>query len=194
MHVSSIYQRLHFIFHIPNYSPLYPPLVNANLKYYTSKFEIKLFIAAIPASLLIGIKSCMLFSTFLRLVEIKKKLQFELFKLIFQLIFVCLFLQASSSSSSKYPGSHNDVTIEAPSMNSRRITASILINGDINDVWSILTDYNNLATHVPNLVRSYLVPSPTNSIRLFQEGSLLHYIITVVSIHANLIIFVKKIF
>eukprot|EP00597_Dinobryon_sp_UTEXLB2267_P010198 CAMPEP_0170103780 /NCGR_PEP_ID=MMETSP0020_2-20130122/3715_1 /TAXON_ID=98059 /ORGANISM="Dinobryon sp., Strain UTEXLB2267" /LENGTH=270 /DNA_ID=CAMNT_0010327447 /DNA_START=347 /DNA_END=1159 /DNA_ORIENTATION=- len=38
-------------------------------------------------------------------------------------------------------------------------------------VWSILTDYNNLATHVPNLVQSYLVPAPNNGLRLFQEGA-----------------------
>eukprot|EP01035_Chromulina_nebulosa_P018638 gene18638-24379_t len=69
------------------------------------------------------------------------------------------------------PRNENDVTIESPSLNSRKITASILIDGTIDDVWSILTDYNNLATHVPNLVRSYLIPSPTNSIRLFQEGA-----------------------
>ncbi len=41
------------------------------------------------------------------------------------------------------------------------------------DVWAILTDYNNLAYHVPNLIQSYLVPNPTNpsGIRLFQEGA-----------------------
>lgn len=65
----------------------------------------------------------------------------------------------------------SEVLIESPSMNSRRITANIIIDTPINTVWSILTDYNNLATHVPNLVKSYLVPSPSRSIRLFQEGA-----------------------
>lgn len=65
----------------------------------------------------------------------------------------------------------SEVLIESPSMNSRRITASILIDCPTNVVWSILTDYNNLATHVPNLVQSYLVPSPTGGLRLFQEGA-----------------------
>jgi len=64
----------------------------------------------------------------------------------------------------------SDVLIEAPSMNSRRITASIIIDAPMNVVWSILTDYNNLATHVPNLVKSYLVPGD-RSLRLFQEGA-----------------------
>lgn len=40
-------------------------------------------------------------------------------------------------------------------------------------VWDILTDYNNLASHVPNLMKSYTIPNPTNrkGIRLFQEGA-----------------------
>lgn len=63
------------------------------------------------------------------------------------------------------------VAIEAPSMNSRQITASIIVNGPVKDVWSILTDYNNLATHVPNLVKSYLVDNPNRQTRLFQEGA-----------------------
>lgn len=64
------------------------------------------------------------------------------------------------------------VFIEAPSMNSRRISASILVNGDIDQVWSILTDYERLSIHVPNLVQSYRLPSPTkDGIRLFQEGA-----------------------
>lgn len=40
-------------------------------------------------------------------------------------------------------------------------------------IWSILTDYNNLATHVPNLVQSFRVkvPGEPSKIRLFQEGA-----------------------
>lgn len=64
-----------------------------------------------------------------------------------------------------------DVVIEAPSMNSRRITADVIIDAPMNVVWSILTDYNNLATHVPNLIQSYLVPNKQGSLRLFQEGA-----------------------
>jgi carbon monoxide dehydrogenase subunit G len=57
-------------------------------------------------------------------------------------------------------------------MNSRKITASIIIDSPLQAVWSVLTDYNNLATHIPNLVQSYLVQSPNhNSLRLFQEGA-----------------------
>jgi hypothetical protein len=58
---------------------------------------------------------------------------------------------------------------------SRRISASILISRPPEDVWSILTDYDNLATHVPNLVASKRLPHPTGSgtgkIRLYQEGA-----------------------
>lgn len=38
-------------------------------------------------------------------------------------------------------------------------------------VWAILTDYDNLATHVPNLVTSELRPHPNGGTRLFQEGA-----------------------
>ena len=67
----------------------------------------------------------------------------------------------------------NEVMIEAPSINSRKITASILIDTPLTDVWSILTDYDNLAKYVPNLVQSYKIPSTDSSAttRLFQEGA-----------------------
>ncbi|RYY84606.1 hypothetical protein EON63_08925 [archaeon] len=61
--------------------------------------------------------------------------------------------------------------ITTPSMNSRCISAHIQIDTPRDTVWSVLTDYNNLATHVPNLVKSYLVPHPAGKRHLFQEGS-----------------------
>lgn len=85
-------------------------------------------------------------------------------------------------------------SIVAPTLNSRKITASITISSPIEDVWSIITDYDNLAVHVPNLVKSYVVPNGASSsslplstissitsndqkknskgeIRIFQEGA-----------------------
>ena len=75
--------------------------------------------------------------------------------------------------SSEVPGNRPDtkVTIEAPSMNSRQITASIIINSPIEDIWKIITDYDNLSDYVPNLTKSYSVPSPTGIKRIFQEGA-----------------------
>lgn len=69
--------------------------------------------------------------------------------------------------------SNVEVFIEAPSINTRKITASIIIDSSIDNIWSILTDYNNLSTHIPNLIQSYLinVPNDPNKLRLFQEGS-----------------------
>ena len=65
-----------------------------------------------------------------------------------------------------------DVLIESPTMNSRRISANMIIDGSLDDVWDILSDYDNLATHIPNLVKSNLVSSPEpGGIRLFQEGA-----------------------
>lgn len=74
--------------------------------------------------------------------------------------------RAAGSAATNLP-----VEIVATGVNSRRISASIIVNAAPNYVWSILTDYNNLATHVPNLVQSSLRPHPSNGIRLYQEGA-----------------------
>ena len=63
------------------------------------------------------------------------------------------------------------VDIETTGINSRCISASIVIGAAPSEVWAILTDYDNLATHVPNLVESSLRPHPTGGTRLFQEGA-----------------------
>jgi len=84
-------------------------------------------------------------------------------------------------------GDLTKTVIESPSLNSRKITASIIVSSPINDVWSIITDYDNLAVHVPNLVKSYVIPMGTGlppvyntppialvkkeKIRIFQEGA-----------------------
>lgn len=87
-----------------------------------------------------------------------------------------IHLSMSSSyrdDASSQQESNVNVSIEAPTFNSRKITANIIINSSMDNVWSILTDYNNLATHVPNLVQSYLIPVPEDKqkLRLFQEGA-----------------------
>ena len=46
------------------------------------------------------------------------------------------------------------VRIERTSANSRRILGEIVVPAPLHDVWAILTDYNRLSTHVPNLVES----------------------------------------
>ena len=64
-----------------------------------------------------------------------------------------------------------EVLIERPTMNSRKISASCIVEKPLADVWSILTDYDNLATHVPNLVESRVLPgygSPLGESSLFQ--------------------------
>jgi hypothetical protein len=64
------------------------------------------------------------------------------------------------------------VSIETPSTNVRRINSTCLVRSSVEDVWAILTDYNHLSNHVPNLVESKRVPHPLpNGIRLFQEGA-----------------------
>jgi Polyketide cyclase / dehydrase and lipid transport len=49
------------------------------------------------------------------------------------------------------------VRIERTSPNSRRIAGEISVPAPLDAVWSILTDYNRLATHVPNLMESKVV-------------------------------------
>jgi len=55
------------------------------------------------------------------------------------------------------------VRIERPSSNSRKIMGSITVPTPLADVWAILTDYNRLAVHVPNLVESKIMPSSSSS-------------------------------
>jgi len=73
------------------------------------------------------------------------------------------------------------VRIEAPTSNSRRIKGEILVQAPLEAVWSILTDYDNLSTHVPNLVESRRIPGYSSSggmpgdgsytCRLYQKGA-----------------------
>lgn len=52
-----------------------------------------------------------------------------------------------------------ELLIERTSSNSRRIRGEITFEAPIDDVWAILTDYDNLSTHVPNLVESRRIRS-----------------------------------
>lgn len=56
------------------------------------------------------------------------------------------------------------VRIDRTSPNSRRISGDIIVPRHLDDVWAILTDYDNLAIHVPNLVESKRV-NPSNGNR-----------------------------
>lgn len=71
------------------------------------------------------------------------------------------------------------VRIERTSANSRRIAGEITVPATLDDVWSILTDYDRLAIHVPNLMESRI--TQRNSVgepgdgnfrcRLYQKGA-----------------------
>lgn len=47
--------------------------------------------------------------------------------------------------------------IERTSTNSRRISGEIIMDLPISAIWDILTDYDNLSIHVPNLVKSSVI-------------------------------------
>ena len=71
------------------------------------------------------------------------------------------------------------VRIERTSPNSRRIAGEIAVPARLDDVWSILTDYDRLAIHVPNLMESRITQNKSSGrpgdgnfrCRLFQKGS-----------------------
>jgi hypothetical protein len=71
------------------------------------------------------------------------------------------------------------VRIERTSANSRRILGEIIVPVPLMDVWAILTDYNRLSVHVPNLVESKIISRQgggeqgdgSYQCRLFQKGA-----------------------
>merc|ERR1712232_1295601 len=64
-----------------------------------------------------------------------------------------------------------EVRIDRTSPNSRRIGGEITVPKPVDDVWAILTDYDNLATHVPNLVESRRVRNNDTTRRRFSSNT-----------------------
>ena len=71
------------------------------------------------------------------------------------------------------------VRIDRTSANSRRIAGEITVDAPLMDCWSILTDYNRLSIHVPNLVESKIIQARSAGLpgdgeyqcRLYQKGA-----------------------
>lgn len=72
------------------------------------------------------------------------------------------------------------IRVEKTSFSSRRIGGDITVPAPLKDVWAILTDYNRLATHVPNLIKSQVIRNFTPNheqgdgefrCKLYQEGA-----------------------
>lgn len=67
------------------------------------------------------------------------------------------------------------VGIERTSSNSRRISGEIIMDIPVDDIWSILTDYDNLSSHVPNLVESKVINNGGKIVdgrpRVYQRGA-----------------------
>jgi hypothetical protein len=72
------------------------------------------------------------------------------------------------------------VRIDRTSANSRRIAGEISMDTSVTNAWRILTDYNNLSTHVPNLMESKVIQNQSrgtipgdgqHKCRLFQKGA-----------------------
>lgn len=64
-----------------------------------------------------------------------------------------------------------DIKTEKLSGRQRQIRAAVIIPCDLEQVWQILTDYENLANFIPNLTASRLLPRPGGGIRLEQIGA-----------------------
>ena len=62
------------------------------------------------------------------------------------------------------------VGIERTSSNSRRISGEMIMNVPVDLVWGILTDYDNLSTHVPNLVESRVINSGSSNSKNNDSG------------------------
>ncbi len=64
-----------------------------------------------------------------------------------------------------------EVQIQSVAERQRQISAKIQISHSVEQVWQVLTDYENLAKFIPNLAKSRLLEHPTGGIRLEQVGS-----------------------
>lgn len=71
------------------------------------------------------------------------------------------------------PGDSGQVMVERQSLGPqrRRLLATILIPRPVEQVWRVLTDYDNLATFIPNLSLSRRLPHPSGGLRLEQVGA-----------------------
>lgn len=67
------------------------------------------------------------------------------------------------------------VGIESTSPNSRRVSGEIVVDIPIGHIWSILTDYDRLTDHVPNLAESKVIGDGSRIIggrpRVYQRGA-----------------------
>ncbi|KAL7453251.1 hypothetical protein ACHAWC_004914 [Mediolabrus comicus] len=65
------------------------------------------------------------------------------------------------------------VNIHRTSSNSRRISGEMIMNNvPIDIIWDILTDYDNLCDHVPNLVESRVIDNGADVVpRVYQKGA-----------------------
>ncbi|KAG0576363.1 hypothetical protein KC19_5G074300 [Ceratodon purpureus] len=63
-----------------------------------------------------------------------------------------------------------DLTVTNLGNNTRRVEAKIAIQAPLEAVWGVLTDYDNLADHIPGLAESRVLELRPNGARLLQIG------------------------
>ena len=83
------------------------------------------------------------------------------------------FVDSLATPAPPGPGEGQQVVVRRQSLGPqrRRLLATILIPRPVEQVWRVLTDYDNLANFIPNLSLSRRQPHPGGGLRLEQVGS-----------------------
>lgn len=70
------------------------------------------------------------------------------------------------------PTANVSVVLERPTRDTRTVLASVLIRTPLETVWGLLSDYSELATHIPNLALSDVLRTlPNGTVRVRQCGT-----------------------
>jgi ribosome-associated toxin RatA of RatAB toxin-antitoxin module len=83
------------------------------------------------------------------------------------------FVDSLTSPAPTGPSGGGEVVVERLSLGPqrRRLLATVIIPRPVEQVWRVLTDYDNLASFIPNLSFSRQLPHPNGGLRLEQVGS-----------------------
>jgi ribosome-associated toxin RatA of RatAB toxin-antitoxin module len=83
------------------------------------------------------------------------------------------FVDSLATPAPTGPGEGQQVIVERQSLGPqrRRLLATVIIPRPVEQVWRVLTDYDNLASFIPNLSLSRRLPHPNGGLRLEQVGA-----------------------
>lgn len=83
------------------------------------------------------------------------------------------FVDSLATPAPTDPGEGQQVMVERQSLGPqrRRLLATVIIPRPVEQVWRVLTGYDNLASFIPNLSLSRRLPHPKGGLRLEQVGA-----------------------